>query len=96
MGAVLDQTYILRIVLFQRFQECILGFLWRGQSEVWYLYLFLLSFNMLFIMEVSFMSVMLDKNIIWRYNRQARSFFNEVVDEIYVSTPVIMCISFCR
>lgn len=66
---VLDRQYILRIDLFQRFQEFTFDFLWIGQSEVWYLYLFLLPFNMLFMMEVPLISVMSDKNDIWRYNR---------------------------
>ena len=48
------------------------------------------------MMEVPFMSIMSDKNVIWMYNWQAILFSNEVVDEMYVSASCIMCLSLYR
>ena len=48
--------YISRRVLFQRFQERILGFCCKDQSEVWCLYLFLLPINTVFMIDVPFIS----------------------------------------
>ena len=89
------QQYILQLFLFKGFQEWLLGFVCRGQEEVWCLFLLRLHIRSLVSNEVPFISIILERRVTCRQRRQERSFLREIVDDILISISSNKCLSLC-